>query len=277
MIPDVYRPAPKYPTYPPYHEGLYLEDYFYEWSKNKTFNRKYIPIFWTTLYCDNHRISIQNVLNRLNPSEKYFTVCQHDDAPREQVPKDTLIFSSGGHFDDKPLIPLPSICSKIKNPILDKKRDIFCSFVGSSTHPLRSKMVSCLLNNKDYYLNINSWSASVPQEKFNEFKDITERSEFCLCPRGYGKSSCRMYECMQLGSIPVYVSDSHFLPWEDEINWEDICVIIKPEQINHIDEILKSINQQKKYFMLENIKNLYDKYFSLNGVCENIQKRVNNL
>ena len=26
-----FRPSPKYPTYPPYHEGLYLEDYFFNW------------------------------------------------------------------------------------------------------------------------------------------------------------------------------------------------------------------------------------------------------
>ena len=30
-----FRPSPKYPTYPPYHEGLYLEDYFFDWfTKN---------------------------------------------------------------------------------------------------------------------------------------------------------------------------------------------------------------------------------------------------
>lgn len=275
MIPDVLRPSPKYPTYPPYHEGLYLEDYFYEWSKGKSFNRTYLPIFWTTLYCDQHQINIQNILNRLDPNGKYFTVCQHDDAPRERLPKDTIIFSSGGHFYDKPLIPLPSICSKIKNPNLSKKRDIFCSFVGSSTHEIRNKMCSLLKDNPEYSLNIDSWKASVPAERFELFKDITERSEFCLCPRGYGRSSCRLYESMQLGSIPVYISDSHYLPWSDELNWDNYCIIVKDTEIDNIDEILRSVSQERKNTIRHNIKKHYDAYFSLTGVCENIEKRVN--
>jgi hypothetical protein len=39
-----FRPSPKYPVYPPYHEGLYLEDYFFEWFiKNniETWNKEF--------------------------------------------------------------------------------------------------------------------------------------------------------------------------------------------------------------------------------------------
>ena len=46
---------PSYPTYPPYHTGLYLEEYFFEFYQRNIdrFNklkRKYIPIFWTNCY-----------------------------------------------------------------------------------------------------------------------------------------------------------------------------------------------------------------------------------
>ena len=32
-------------------------------------------------------------------------------------------------------------------------------------------------------------------------------SLFSLCPRGYGPTSFRLYESIQLGSIPVYIAE----------------------------------------------------------------------
>jgi hypothetical protein len=80
---------------------------------------------------------------------------------------------------------------------------------------------------------------------------------------------------MQLGSIPVYISDSHYLPWSDELNWDDYCIIVKDTEIDNIDEILRSVSQERKNTIRHNIKKHYDAYFSLTGVCENIEKRVN--
>ena len=275
MIPDVYRPCPKYPTYPPYHEGLYLEDYFYEWSKNKSFNRIYIPIFWTTLYCDNHPINIQHVLNRLDPNKKYFTVCQHDDAPRERLPKDTLVFSAGGNVINEQTVAIPLICSEIKNPNPAQQKQFFCSFIGSVTHPIREKMISCLKGKNDYVLSYQNWTPSVQSKQFEHFKTVTENSVFCLCPRGYGKSSFRLYEAMQLGAIPVYISDHHYLPWTDELDWNSFSVLVKENEIQNIDQILKSISQQEIISKQNKINELYKKYFNLNGICNQIMKRVN--
>ena len=275
MIPDCYRPSPRYPIYPPYHKGLYLEDYFYEWSKNKTFNRIYIPIFWTTLYCDNYNLNIQYILDKLDKSKKYFTVCQHDDAPKESLPPDTVVFSSGARNEIRNLVGLPSICSPVPDLVLNRSRDIFCSFVGAITHPIRNSMIDCLRNNRNYHLKYNSWTPSVPMENFQYFKEITERSVFSLCPRGYVKSSFILYECLQMQSIPVYISDSHLLPWQDELDWSKFCVVIKDQDIPRIDEILNSISEEKRNKMRDYGRTIYNEYFSLPGVCSKIEERVN--
>ena len=62
-----FRPSPKYPTYPPYHEGLYLEDYFFDWftKNNIQTDRYYIPVFWTTCYVDNCFNGLQELINTL--------------------------------------------------------------------------------------------------------------------------------------------------------------------------------------------------------------------
>ena len=44
-----------YPTYPPYHTGDYLEEYFYKFYKEnkEEFDKTgytYIPVFWTNVY-----------------------------------------------------------------------------------------------------------------------------------------------------------------------------------------------------------------------------------
>lgn len=274
QIPDLLRPAPKYPVYPPYHEGLYLEDYFYEWSKGKKFNREYLPIFWTSLYCNNEPINIQNILDRFPRDGKYFTVCQHDDAPLQRLPPDTKVFSSGAHRNDPTLIPLPYICSLIKSPDLYKQRNIFCSFVGSVTNNIRTSMIEKLKNNSKYYIQHQNWTPSVPIENFKKFKDVTERSVFALCPRGYGKSSFRLYECMQLGSVPVYISDVHYLPWSDELDWSKLAILLSEKDIDNIDQILSSIPEGHINTIKNYTKKVYNEYFTLEAVCKQIEKRL---
>ena len=93
------RPEALYPVYPPYHQGFYLEEYFFNWIKknNIKIKREYIDIFWTNIYCNaaskkSQLINIQSELNELDPSKSYFTICQHDDGPLENLPNNTLIF-----------------------------------------------------------------------------------------------------------------------------------------------------------------------------------------
>ena len=84
-------------------------------------------------------------------------------------------------------------------------------------------------------------------------------------------------EAMQLGAIPVYVSDSHYLPWTDELDWSEFCVLIDEADVANTYEILKSISEEKKQAMREKLIEVYDKYFTLNGVYDNIIKRVRSL
>ena len=166
-----YRPSPSYPTYPPYHEGLYLEDYFFKWfvENNIKTERFYIPVFWTTCYVENTYFGLQDILKTLDPSLKYFTVAQHDDAIRERLPIDTISFNAGGNGGG---IPIPLVCSPIKDEIKpDLEKDIFCSFVGSITHPIRNMMYQTLINNPKYVISARNWTSSVSENDFNNFQD----------------------------------------------------------------------------------------------------------
>lgn len=267
-----FRPEPKYPVYPPYHSGLYLEDYFFNYfcSNDSKSDRYYIPVFWTTCYIENNIANLQNKLDRLDSNKKYFTISQHDDAPKERLPANTIKFSAGGN--QKGCIPIPLICSPIPS-LKETKKDIFCSFIGSVTHPVRTEMLQNLIDKENYFLKPKYWTPSIENEDKDLFLKITSRSIFSLCPRGYGASSFRLYESMQLGSIPVYIyTDEPYIPFSSNLDWSSLAVLINSKEISSIDKILKSISLKKIQNIREYTESIYSDYFSLKGVSNQVLK-----
>lgn len=263
--------------YPPYHTGKYLEQYFIDFylKRKEEFDETgyiFLPICWTDIY--NHRPDLKNTLqkdlNDLDKNQKYFVVCQHSNAPAESLPPETIKFAAGG--SRKNCIPIPLICGPV--PILDcTKKDIFCSFVGSAvTHEVRKKMVNFLSDLPEYIIHSKEqWSYKITNEQMDSFLDITAKSKFCLSPRGTGPTSFRLYEAMQLESIPVYVYTTvPYLPFRDVINWEDICILIEENDISNINNILKSVSEDQYICMKTKIKSIYSSYFTLEAVCEKI-------
>lgn len=274
---DFFTPRPNYPTYPPYHKGLYLEDYFMDFlvKTNPITDRFFIPVSWTSYYNNGMPWNIlQAFLNSLNPQLAYYTVSQHDDAPAQRLPPNTKVFSAGGNYSGPNCVPIPLICSPIDVPE-PKPKDIFCSFVGSATHGVRNELYGAFKQDSDFLFTQGGWDITVSDDKLNHFIDVTNRSKFVLCPRGYGKSSFRLYETMQIGAVPVYVSDDHYLPWADELDWSEFCVIVKQEQISDLKNILQNISDEKYNSMLKRIKKVYPLYFTLDATCHQILKRVN--
>jgi len=267
------RVPARYPTYPPYHKGLYLEEYFYEfYLKNKARFKQtsftLIPVFWTAVYNQNeNRHLIQPYLNAL-PEGNYFCVSQQDDAVAEILPQNTISFEAGGNGKG---IPLPLICSSLEErPLLQK--EYFCSFVGTLTHKIRRNIYDFFKNDSDFKLDVSEWSRVISKEQFNNFITTTAKSEFTLCPRGYGPSSFRLYETFQLNSIPVYVYDREWLPFKQYVNWSEFCVLIERKDIKNIKTILKSISSDKKESMLKTGKEVYKNYFTLEKMSEQVLK-----
>lgn len=275
------RPVPSYPTYPPYHTGDYLEDYFFKYFlRNKEkFDAKQkilLPISWTTLMVENTKLPVNDYLGVLDPSDSYIAVSQHDDGIRWQLPPNTVHFGAGGLGGG---IPIPLICSAIPTEAIAKSynpswgKDIFCSFIGSMTHPIRKQLFDTFNSNSNFVFNApKAWEQSIKNQDFASFLQATQRSKFSLAPRGYGLSSFRLYEIMQLNSIPVYVSDKHWLPFSNELNWEEFCVIIKPEQISNLENILKNISDEQQQKMLQKGKEVWNSHFTLESMCDNILK-----
>ncbi len=268
------------PAYPPYHTGKYLEQYFIDFyfKNKKEFDNtgyEFLPICWTDIYLYRNNLvpELQKFLDSLDRSKKYFTVSQHDDAPKEKLPPNTIKFSAGGNQPN--CVPIPLICSPIPN-IKTTEKDIFCSFVGSATHPVRMEMLKQLVNKPEYLLKPKHWSPSIEDKRKDLFLDVTSRSVFSLCPRGYGATSFRLYEAMQLGAIPVYIyTNEPYIPFSFDLNWNNFSVLIDSKSISNIDNILKSFSNEKINEMRSQINDVYYNNFTLESTCKRILKYLN--
>jgi len=252
-------------VYPP-GNNLIFEDYFFRRFVTETPNtkRKYLPILWTNFYISRDYASkdmsdLQNFLNTLDKNEKYFTIVQWDDGIQHKIDGlDIKVLSSGGIGDYAiPLINMP-------HKKVVRNRDIFASFLGCvfGRHKTREKMYEQFHGKQDYVFEEKS--------DFHTFKEVMERSVFALCPRGYGKTSFRINEALNLGAIPVYVYDDPWVPFGDKIPFEEYGVLIHESEIEKLDVILKSINKEKIEKLRESGQYVYKEFYSYPGCYEKI-------
>ena len=275
-------------TYPPFKNGMYMEEYFlnYMATNNKTTDkngRLYIPALWTNFQIEQwfpqRRDYMQNVLDKWiseNPSANgYFVVVQHDDGPMLRLPPNTTIYGACNGQIPLPLIyedlqhKLENLC---KNKLMFKYKTTLCSFVGSVTHNVRKSIIDMYQRNPRFKFSLRQgWTNQVQVDHQQLFIDYTRNSKFALAPRGYGKSSFRFFEIFKLGCIPVYVwDDKEWLPYKDVLDYDKFCVSIHVSELEILDEILMSINEKKYNQMLaeyEKIKHMFEMPYMCEYIC----------
>lgn len=253
---------------------------YFAQSKCQT-NRIYLPIKWTEYQIqanyghDAKKIGMLSKYVKTLPSMKYFTVCQYDDGPLADVPN-CLVFSAGGLPDNSVPIPLLSNCHP--NADFDNEdRPILASFVGSiGTHPMRREMEKALSGCKDIMIQETDHNNSV-----EAFEAAMRMSKYALCPRGYGRTSFRMYEAMQFGCIPIYISDVHWLPFQDELDWDKFSYVVKADRMNNLAEVFAapewfSGSYKEKRKTLKKVLHSHFNYNATFAAIERILARENN-
>ena len=275
--------------YPPFKNGRYMEEYFYDYATNPENTNKietdriYIPAFWTNIQnhpnFSNMKESLNILLKRaydLFPeSTPYFTVVQADLGVELVLPKNTLVFGAC-HGD----IPLPLIYEDVSNRLLNiprlEKRKLRGSFVGTATtHVLRQKMFESIKRNPNFKFEVNGvWTNSVPNAAADTFIKTTLNSKYCLAPRGFGRSSFRFFEAMLLDTVPVYFwDDAEWLPYKDILDYSKFSVSIHETEIDKTAQILKSISHERYLSMVEELKRVRP-YFTLEGMSEYIVSKL---
>ena len=262
-------------VYPPFSK-MYFEKYFYNYMKElnnpKLFNR-YIPVFWTELQISSYynKDKLHSMINNLDENMNYFTIVQHDDGINISLPKNITLFGMGGNGHVP--IPLTYENEELFEQYKNTDKTIFCSFIGSITHDCRKRMIECLKDKNDVIIQTDNWTNQIEKSKQDNFLSITSSSRFTLCPRGYGRTSFRLYECFKLKSIPIYIYDECFLPYMEILDWSKMAVLIHIDQINQLYDKIKSITDED----IQEMFNYYDKYsylFSYKGMADYILQKI---
>jgi hypothetical protein len=256
-----------------------MEEYVYEYmiSHHIETNAIYIPIFWTNL--QNHpgflqmkskyNLLVQEAFKEYPTSTTFFTIVQHDDGPQLDLPSNTIIFGACTGT-----IPLPLIYEDVSHTLEKKTRvqkDILASFIGSITHPIREQLITTVENYDTIICQgKKGWTPIVSDSAANQFVTTTLRSKFCLAPRGYGRSSFRFVEAMQLDTIPVYIwDDICWLPYQEYIDYSTCSVCINKNDLHRIHEILSNITEETYTEMMESMQKIRS-IFTLKWMCEYI-------
>jgi hypothetical protein len=297
-VPASLRPPFPFP-YPGHQTGPMIEAFAHahlpvaaqQWRLDESWT--YVPAYWTSYACELsqrgrlgrhlHTLRMRSFLRRLDPSRRYFTISQHDDGLaqrgryRPRVP--IYEFSAGGCGDT----PVPLLCDP--HPAVARRRDLRASFVGAlstsnASYPIRDAMAHALAGRREYVVRDVSpvWGQTNRRTlaaKTADFIDVMCRSTFALCPRGYGKTSFRLYEAMQLGCIPVYLYDEPWLPYADLLDWREFAVLVHEQQAPRLHDILAGYTDRQIDAMRRRIAELVPEYFTMEATLRHLPRYLN--
>jgi hypothetical protein len=114
------------------------------------------------------------------------------------------------------------------------------SFRGSpNSHSLRQRLLGFPFRTSNAFrlTGVARWFDHTAAEREDYLKEILD-SHFCLCPRGIGPASIRLFEVMALGRCPVILADD----WAPivGIDWKSCSIRIPESEIETIPEILET-------------------------------------
>lgn len=113
-----------------------------------------------------------------------------------------------------------------------------------------------------------------------EFRQNMLNHIFSFACRGDKNWSYRFYEIFMMGRIPIFINTDCVLPHDTDIDYKKQCVFIEESEIkddNFIITQIKNYYNRNKDNLLEIQKTnrmIYEKYFSVIGILENIKKDI---
>ncbi|MEP6821197.1 MAG: exostosin family protein [Chthoniobacterales bacterium] len=119
------------------------------------------------------------------------------------------------------------------------------SFMGSTkTAPVRRE-VARLTHPRSFFLNTaasyeralhRQMPASEWRDYYHRYAEHIRSSKFVLCPRGLSVSSLRLFETMEMGRVPVIISDD----WKTPAGpcWDRFCLRVAETDVAQIPRLL---------------------------------------
>lgn len=118
------------------------------------------------------------------------------------------------------------------------------TFVGSFiNYPVRARLATLpadrflVEDTSAFALNMLYGGEQEERNRFwSHYADALASAPFVLCPRGCGAGSVRLFETMQMGRVPVILSDEWVFP--ERVDWNACSIRVPERNIDSIPEIL---------------------------------------
>lgn len=254
------------------HGGMWIESSYYEyWVKMNEVTEEYtyLPVFWTDVYAHNtDRAALEGYLETLDKTRRYYTVLQNSHGFMVAIPEglNLDVFSAGTHKlpDEVHTIPIPLLKDVL--PLVEDPPTIDVVFAGclagaSDKGGLRTEMYMKLADCPGFsFYEGPMWRQRMSQGKYN------------LCPSGFGPTSFRLYETLQLGRVPIYIhaDPEPFLPFREFVPWHVICICVPRSSIEDIPALIQKFDYTRA---VEEIKKAR-RFFTYEYVCLYIEQTV---
>ena len=247
-------------------------------------DRAYIPMYWYD-YHQQHgngkysgwvNKAVEQLVSR-HPDKRFFTISQDDDGIFVDIPR-CITFSASGDggnskYKQPKAVPIPIVCRIEDRHPKPETPKYLASFVGSifGRCKLREELYDIVHKDQECYIG-EPLGGETPEESLQRFTKLMLDSKFSLCPRGYGITSYRISESIRHGVVPVYISDKFWQPYNDEINWDEFCVMCRyPDDMNGIIDKLRSISDAQ-YNSMRNKCAEIAHMFTMDGICQYIKR-----
>uniref|UniRef100_A0A7S4CU00 Exostosin GT47 domain-containing protein n=1 Tax=Eutreptiella gymnastica TaxID=73025 RepID=A0A7S4CU00_9EUGL len=252
----------------PWVENIFIERFM---SKPPLYFFPLIPLFiqWTDYSRLVHRMKTDPALIRaLNMSIDsrfpYLAVSQHDCGIHQfmKLFPNIIVMSAGGNGH----VPIPLLKKVMSMPMDPEKRTIEVLFQGNIRNGPRQELLNKFLRS----------GAQVLQKapgKLEDYAAVLAQSAFTFAPFGVGRTSFRMYEALQSGSIPIYIyNDVPWLPYQSRLDWSEFAFVCSQSDVESAGwQVLKAVhNATRLHAMQHAARKWVQSHWTYDGVMQHI-------
>lgn len=289
-VEDIFQPDHQDFIWPPQNAqgggDMGVEQDFDNWLSERSFmlvnepylaDYMYIPIYWNRFYI-NHNWGedvnlLEDEIERCHEIKlPKFTIAEADVKwLKPSINWENIIVFVSSRRDENGGIDIPLLSAPRPIPMEIPGKRYLASFLGNlQTDDIRIKMYEELKHREDCRIE----HAGAPMEEFTY--NLLE-SYIGLAPRGQGAQSFRMYESMQLGTVPLYISDIDCRPFKEWIDWE-LCSMYVP-CIDGLSDYLDIVMQNKSYLMMmgNEAKKIYHNCLGYGRWCQYVIRKLESL
>lgn len=166
--------------------------------------------------------------------------------------------------------------SLVKNLILDIKNVVvFDHNLDARKQGIyfRRKAIAALKKNVNITCNFiirHSYSSHIntieekPEKLRAEYIENIAGSDFALAVRGDANASCRFYEILSMGRIPLFIDTDCVLPLQNEIDYKKIAILVDRRRIDKIGDVVaefyRNLSDEEFIAMQKSARKVFEEY-----------------